>query len=234
MSKNLKGILYRPLVRLGVKTVMHLFPEYFGSEPLKPTDRFIECNFIMSNLPKPPAKILDVGCAGSFLPLQLAGFGYDTYGLDLREYAIINKIKFDNFHFLKENIKSTNFPDNYFDVVTAVSTVGHIGLSGRYGEREGISDDIIAVAQMSRVVKPQGIILLTLPFGQAKIIRPYMRVYDKDGVNALIGTLKIAKAEYYMQDDGDDWFQCSQEEAGKVDAKSDRYPLCLLKLIKAL
>lgn len=230
--KKFKEFVYSFLSKTGIRAFQRIFPEYFAKEPLKPTDRYIEYPFVVRNLPKPPAKILDVGCSGSFFPLLLASFGCEVYGIDLREYAIINKLTINNFKFVKGDIRKTAFEDEYFDAVAAISTLEHIGLSGRYAGDDDPDGDKKAVIEMKRILKPKGIMLLTIPFGKAKIIKPYSRIYDANLIKQLIKDLKIESEEYCMQDKNDDWFKCSREEAEVVDATSDRYPLCLLKIRK--
>ena len=220
------------LSRLGIATFQKIFPDYFAQEPLSPTDRYIEYPFAIRNLPKPPAKILDVGCAGSPFPLLLAGFGYFVYGIDLREYAITNRITFDNFQFIKGDITKTAFSDNFFDAVTAISTVEHIGIGGRYGVSDDLQGDKKALEEIRRILKPQGILILTIPFGKAKIIKPYCKIYDSILIKQLTQNFKLEKEEYCMQDSGNDWHGCLKDEAEKIDAKNDRFALCLLKLVK--
>lgn len=229
-KNDFKEIAYGFLSKLGVGIFQKIFPEYFAKEPLKPTDRYIEYDFVVRNLPKPPAKVLDVGCAGSFFPLLLAGFGYETYGIDIREYAITNKINFDNFRFLREDIRKTSFADNFFDAVTAVSTIEHIGISGRHGSDEDLDADKKTMTQIKRVIKPGGVVLLTIPFGKAKIIRPNCRIYDEALVKQLTEDLAIEKEEYCIQDSFNDWMICSKSEAANVVCSSQYYSLCLLKL----
>lgn len=230
--KSFKEAAYGFISKSGIRVLQKIFPEYFAKEPLRPTDRYIEYPFVLRNLPRPPLKVLDVGSSGSFFPLLLASVGYDVYGIDIREYAIVNKIKFDNFQFVKEDITKTSFPDNYFDAITAISTIEHIGISGRHGSEEDPEADKKTIDEIRRILKPRGVILLTVPFGKAKVIKPYSRIYDGDLINKLLKGLKIENEEYYIQDKNDDWFECSKQEAGDVDAKSDRYPLCLLKMRK--
>ncbi|MGE5197257.1 MAG: DUF268 domain-containing protein, partial [Deltaproteobacteria bacterium] len=126
----------------------------------------------------------------------------------------------------------TSFPDDYFDAITAISTVEHIGVSGRYGAHEDMSADKKAIDEMQRILKSGGTILLTVPFGKAKIIKPFSRIYDGGLIKQLVGGLKIEKEEYYMQDSGDDWYKCSQEEAEGVEATDSKSALCALKLVK--
>lgn len=233
-SKKIKEKIYNETVSFGINTLRTIFPEYFAKEPLAPTDRYIEYPFAIRNLPKPPVKILDVGCAGSFFPLLLASFGYETYGIDIREYAIINKIKFDNFRFVREDItKKTSFPDNCFGVITAISTLEHIGIAGRHGVTQmDLSGDKNAIKEIKRILKSNGILIITIPFGIAKIIKRYCRIYDNTLVKQLVKGLEIEEEVYYMQDSNDDWYKCSKRQAEGVNAKNDRYPLCLLKIVK--
>lgn len=224
--------IYAFLAKLGITVFQKVFPDLFAKQPLKPTDRYIEYPFAMRNLPAPPARVLDVGCAGSFFPLLLAAFGYETYGMDIREYAIINKIKFENFVFVKEDIRNNSFPDNYFDAISAISTIEHIGLSGRYGTDEDLGGDKKALLEMKRIIKPAGSILVTVPFGRAQIIRPYNKIYDGDWIRRIIGDLKIEKGEYFNIDLNGDWYQCTKEEAANFDSTITTSPLCLLKLTK--
>jgi len=233
----MKEKAYKIVLNIGMKMMSAIFPDYFSREALKPSNRYIEYPFAFRNLPKPPAKILDVGCVSSFFSLLLAGAGYETWGIDIRKYDIIKKIKFDNFKFSQGSIKKTDFPGDFFDAVTAISTLEHIGLSGRYGDKEDLSADKKAMNEMVRVIKPAGILLLTIPFGVPKIVRPHCKIYNFSSVQQLIEGLpvEIEKEEYYMVDSQGDWFKSSQEEAQVIDIKSidvDLSPLCLLKIVK--
>jgi ubiquinone/menaquinone biosynthesis C-methylase UbiE len=229
---SFKRALYNVISGTGVRLLQKIFPEYFAKEPLAPTDRYLEYPFVMRNLPKPPVRVLDVGCAASFFPLLLASFGYEAYGMDIREYAIVNKVKFANFRFVKEDIRKTSFPDNYFDAITAISTVEHIGISGRYGADEAGEADREALQEMMRILKTNGVIILTVPFGKARVLKPYCRIYDAALLQQLVRGLVVEKEEYYMQDASDDWCACSRDEAQSIEAKIDRYAVCLLKLVK--
>jgi len=235
MKKQKIGVnerIYRLLSTAGIKVFQKMFPDQFGKEPLKPTDRYVEYPFIVRNLPKPPARILDVGSAGSYFPLLLSGFGYQVVGLDVREYAITNRLSFPNFKFSKGDIRKCDIADNSFDAVISTSTVEHIGLSGRYGMDEDVDGDCKALAQMQRIVRPGGVVIITVPFGMAKIIRPDCRVYDFAWLRRIEAGLKLSEEAYYLQDDAGDWYECSRAEAESLDARNDLYAICCHKLLK--
>jgi ubiquinone/menaquinone biosynthesis C-methylase UbiE len=90
-----------------------------------------------------------------------------------------------------------------------------------------------ALAQMRRVVKPAGAVIITVPFGRAKIIRPDCRVYDFAWLTRIEAGFTLSKEAYYLQDDAGDWYECSRAEAGSLDARNDLYAICCHKLIKA-
>lgn len=229
---TIKQKIYNIISKTGIEILIFLFPEYFGNDPIAPSDRYLEIPFVLKNIPSLPARILDVGCSGSFFPLILSSIGYDTYAVDIRKYSIINRIKYPNFHFKQEGICQTSFPDNYFDAITAISTLEHIGLSGRYGAKEDMSGDEKAVQEMKRIAKPGATILLTIPFGKEKILRPFTRIYDERRVKLITKDLIVEKEEYYFQDSNDDWFQLTKEEAAVTEATIYKFALCLLKLRK--
>jgi SAM-dependent methyltransferase len=90
-------------------------------------------------------------------------------GIDIRKF----KYKHPNFYFIQVDARKTRFPSNFFDYAYAVSSIEHIGLSGRYRvvEDDPIGD-IKAVKEIERVLKPSETLLVTLPYGRRAIIKP--------------------------------------------------------------
>jgi SAM-dependent methyltransferase len=159
------------------------------------SDRSIERPFVFSNLPS-DGKVLDIGCAGSDLPVVLACFGFDVVGIDSRPYHMTEA----PFRFVQSDIRRMAFADGAFDIVTAVSTVEHIGLSGRYGSDEDPSGDRRAMKEIGRVTRSGGTILLTVPYGQPAVFRPWHRVYGAEQLQGLVEGLNIVKASFFMPD----------------------------------
>ena len=222
----MKERIYRVCAKAGIQVFSKVFPEYFAREPLKPSDRYIEYNFAIKHIQG--EKVLDVGCAGSLFPLMLSAFGYCTWGMDIREYAITNKLSFPKFDFIKEDIKTTTLRDEFFDTITSISTIEHIGISGRYGEKDDDRGDLKAVDQMKRMLKRNGVLILTLPFGKPKVIKPYCRIYGS--TEELSKGMIVEEKEFYAEDG--DWIKCTEEETFKYKATPDKSPICLLKMRK--
>lgn len=71
-------------------------------------------------------KICEAGCnVGN----NLSSFPstYEIYGIDMNEYALDKaKARYPNFHFKKEDLKNTSFPDSFFDLVFTRGVLIHI------------------------------------------------------------------------------------------------------------
>jgi len=92
------------------------------------------------------------------------------------------------------------FADGAFDIVTAVSTIEHVGLSGRYSSDEDPGGDRTAMEEIGRVTKSGGTILLTVPYGQPAVFRPWHRVYGAEQLQRLINGFEVMKASFFMPD----------------------------------
>jgi len=163
-----------------------------------------EWKWVVSNLDLKTGKILDVGCLRetytptiSDLDKYLLQMGYEIYGLDVGKC----KFKHANFRFIGKNIQELDYPDNYFDAVTCVSTIEHIGLPYYvpiHGTKVELNGDLKAMEQIKRVLKKGGCILITGPYGVPKVTE-HFRIYDRAGLERLINGLKVAKIEFFMK-----------------------------------
>jgi SAM-dependent methyltransferase len=187
----MKEQIYNLITKYGIKAVQKCFPEYFARQPLQPTDRYVEYNFVSRFLPPLPATILDVGCSGSFFPLILAGLGYKVQGIDIRPY----NFKADNFEFMIMDISKSRLTP--FDCITCISTLEHIGIGGRYGVKDDLTADILAVNNIMSMTDKA---IFTVPFGKHKIIKPYTRIYSEADLWVLFGEYKTTM-EFYRHED---------------------------------
>jgi SAM-dependent methyltransferase len=182
------------------------------------TSRTAEYRFVLKNLPPVGSTILDVGCCDSLLALRLAKRGYKVYGIDTRRY----QEKHPNLTFVQEDILRTSFPDRLFDAVIAISTIEHIGL-GVYGDPIHDNADIMAVREISRILRPDGRLIVTIPFAAqyrlAKYGGGYERYYDANTIGRLFEGFQIRAREFLVGMRRFKWVSASEQEASSPGLK---------------
>lgn len=191
----------------------------------------IEYPFVLRGLNLERGRVLDVGCTAPYniIPLVLADRGLDVYGIDIRDF----KVKHPNFTFVKGRIEKTNFPSSFFDRVIAVSTIEHIGLRGRYSSKQDLTGDRKAILEIIRILKDDGKLLFTVPFGKAKISGPSHRIYDGAKLRQLIRGLTIVKKEFYFKNKAGFWESCEESVAELIEESlTQEYALACLVLSK--
>ena len=136
-------------------------------------------------------KILDVGCGTGALMKELGSYG-DVYGLDFSEDAIEYCRERGEKNLTIGSINSIPFESGYFDAVVALDVIEHV------------QDDVGAIAEIKRVLKPGGICLIFVPafkilWGKADELGCHFRRYrlpeleDKISRTGLI----VKKSSYF-------------------------------------
>jgi len=118
-------------------------------------------------------RVLDLGCGAGRHLIYLASKNFDVYGLDISSEAVKKakqrltkmKIKAD----LKVGSMFTKFPysSNFFDAVISITTLHH-------GRIEQITK---AISEIERVLKPSGLIFITVPKKRSKKEIPKERLF---------------------------------------------------------
>jgi len=192
------------------------------------TERLIEYPFIHENIPfNGRSNILDVGSGSTTLPFELAGKGYKVWAFDLKtQYR--KGLRHERLTFVEGDIRQTNFPRAFFDIVTAVSSIEHIGFDGDSINPQG---DKKALQELARILKPGGKLLMTVPFGRRGIYsgstawdanrkgRPLFRVHDLRSLEELLGHFEIEKMEFGLRREGG-WAPATLKEVEEVDSLS--------------
>lgn len=143
----------------------------------------IEERIMFSLLPESEkSRLLDVGCGVGTISVELQKKGFEVYGIDFSSVAIekakkkgINAVECDTD---KEGLP---FEDNYFDVVWAGDVVEHV------------FDPIFLFKEISRVLKPTGKVLLTIPNDLNIFTRIYIFITGKSPQSATYRILKQCK-----------------------------------------
>ncbi len=124
---------------------------------------------------KPGGTVLDIGCGPGITVHHLVGQRCRFYGVDLSEEMISEcRRRFSHLstaRFSVGRIEQIEFPDGCFDAVLCMGVV------------EYLDDDLPAIREMARVLKPGGTLIVTLPnraspfrIWRRWVFRPIVRV----------------------------------------------------------
>ena len=201
-----------------------------SAEAALPDGRMIEYSFVIGKLVSlAKGRLLDVGCVArlNLVPATIASLGWEVYGIDMRPF----KFRFPNFHFVLGDVTKTDFPDSFFDAVSAVSTLEHIGLEGRYGISKGDPEgDAKAVREIRRILGKGGRLLVTLPYGIEKRQTTLNRVYNQDSLKELFSNWEIKEKVFYSQDSEGFWIPVVEEETWRLAKNKEAIALLELAL----
>jgi SAM-dependent methyltransferase len=156
-------------------------------------------------------RILDVGCRYSRLPIQLASLGYQVWGIDIHPCGI----RHPNFTFIRGDIRHADLPKRYFDAVISISALEHIGLSF-YGESKDLMGDKTALESMKKLLKSNGRMVLSFPFGK-KGEGVFYRVYGDTDLKEMRNGLRILSEEFFKKTK-DGWVKASLNEVINLDS----------------
>lgn len=155
-------------------------------------------------MPMGPGKALDFGPGNSHLWLIAARRGFDVVGVDLREptwFYVEPRIRF-----MRGDIRQLDLEPASFDLILNCSSVEHVGLAGRYGVSRSEPDgDLEVMRLLGRLVKPEGVMLLTIPVGRDAVFPSLHRVYGEERLEPLLEAWKIEKEEYWGKDEENRW-----------------------------
>lgn len=163
----------------------------------------------------PGKALLDVGSSGSFLPGILAALGCNVTCIDARDW----KMSWPGLEVKVHDLLSTNegtLPASSFDCISCISTVEHLGL-GRYCDSTDVDGDIKGVAKLRELLKPGGVIILTLPYGRAEVAYPAHRIYDRGRFESLARGMEVLDEAHFGPVEKPGLFRpCTVEEAESI------------------
>lgn len=167
-------------------------------------DREIEWSWVAARIPQGPGNALDFGCGESPLGIVAAQRGFQVTGVDLGPVAW--PYRHERLSFVQGDILDLSFGDRRFDLVLNCSTVEHVGLPGRYGVTEARAQgDLDAMARLRELMKPGGLMLLTVPAGSDAVFAPWHRVYGSQRLPKLLEGFAVESREYWIKDGENRW-----------------------------
>jgi len=221
------------LVRIIRKFALKFWRSSLGSDPfVYPLigDRCIEYAFAVKSLVgldrNRYRKVLDIGCFASPLTTIIKEIGYAVDAIDLLPAPYV----YDGVNYFRVDFLEADLKESFYDVVILCSTVEHIGLEGRYGSRSIINGDIKALKKVKQILRDGGILVLTVPYGKEKIIKPLHRVYNKNSkwLKYVYENIVLVTEEFYKKNDQESiWVKCNEKDAASVIPSEDNYALGL-------
>jgi SAM-dependent methyltransferase len=193
------------------------------------SDRYLEYPWLLQNINIASGKILDVGSTASNMLYNFLPKAVEINSIDLNS----KYIESEAIKFAVGDIRKTNYEDNYFDVVSCISTLEHIGVSGRYGSDDDPEGDLRAVKEMGRILKPGGTMLVTVPYGIRDVL-PINKLYNKERIIRLFKDFSAVEIEYKKYfGQFNLWLATDEAEAAKTDMIKDRwYAIAFIKVKK--
>ena len=177
-----------------------------GVEVLLVNERIAEQPFVFGALARAfdgPARILDVGGSESTVGLSLATLGHDVTIVDPRAHPLRHR----NLTHAACRLDELPARSGPFDAAVVLSAVEHFGLE-HYGSASSIGDwsdaeriarplegvggggderlDLQALRRLRGLVRPGGLLVLTVPFDERPSVDDFQRVYDEDGLAELL------------------------------------------------
>ena len=174
----------------------------------------IEENWILANIENYQGKtVLDFGSGPSAnLGRKLARMGFEITCLDLKPSKSLTFPP--NLKYIQKDILDINLLPASFSVIISNSTIEHAGL-GRYGDKEELDQDLRIMKLFRKLLKPSGIMLLTIPVGIDTVMKPYHRIYGSERLPLLLKGWKILKEQFWIKNGNNIYFQTSREKALK-------------------
>jgi 2-polyprenyl-3-methyl-5-hydroxy-6-metoxy-1,4-benzoquinol methylase len=184
-------------------------------------ERIVEIPFAMGAVSRleAGARVLDFGSSESSLALSLASLGFAVTALDLRTYPFAHP----RLEVIASPIEDWDAEPGSFDAALCVSTLEHVGL-GWYGDpRHEAGGDRVALDRISELLKPGGLLVLTVPYG-APSVDALQRRYDRRALDALLEGWEILERRVVEQVDQLIWAPVEESSAVAVALVMARRP----------
>jgi SAM-dependent methyltransferase len=167
-------------------------------------DSDIEWSWVAARIPQGTGEAIDFGCGESPLGVVAAHAGFRVTAVDLG--TVTWPYRHERLTFLQGDILELPLEEERFTLVINCSAIEHVGIAGRYGVTEGRADgDLAAMARLRSLLRPGGLMLLTIPVGSDAVFAPWHRVYGADRLPKLLQGFDVEIREFWLKDPENRW-----------------------------
>jgi SAM-dependent methyltransferase len=135
------------------------------------------CRFVTESC-KPSDRILDLGCGAGVVSEKLIEAGYTVAAVDRSQDMLehtrkrLSRLPADRYELRQGTCESVPYPDNHFDTIVCVGVFGYI-------------DDVVgALLEIRRVLKPGGLLLISIRNSNNRIFSDPVRAVRALGSKA--------------------------------------------------
>lgn len=154
--------------------------------------RKILCYFIEKHT-RPSSRIFDFGCGSGYLVGELQKMGYDAHGSDFEKEAIDYGVSSGIKNLAVSSGNKLEYPDVSFDLVTSLDVLEHV------------KDEKPVVAELARILKPGGKMIITVPayqwlWGVQDEVSHHFRRYSVKSLTNVFedfSELKVVRKTYF-------------------------------------
>ena len=180
-------------------------------------ERIVEYPLVVAAAGSLPSgsRVADIGGASGLLALQLVYLGHEVHVLDLRAYLMHHPRLISQ----QLDVFDNNLDDNYFDAVSCISVIEHVGIE-RYGGRSRPDGDFALMREIKRLTQPRGLVLLSAPYGNghdpACDGKPSgFRIYNRNRLKNLLEGYQTESLRFFVMENGC-WLEKDQQTADKT------------------
>jgi SAM-dependent methyltransferase len=127
------------------------------------------------------------------------------------------KISLSNLECRRCDLMQIDYPDDSLPSISCMHTIEHIGL-GRYGDKLNPIGDRIAASELSRVLKPGGLLFFVAPVGYPRLQFNAHRIYSFELVLSLFPRLALLEHSL-IPDNAIDIGMLDQPSAAIIDSQ---------------
>lgn len=240
---------------LSSATLLDLFrngfplPEGYG---VGVDERIVEYPWVFSHIPERGLHLLDAGSALNF-PRIISHPLLSNKRITIATLAPETHCFYSRgISYVFEDLRNLPFKDNSFDFIVCMSSLEHVGMdntklytsSEQYLE-SNTGDFRLAVREMRRVLRPNGALLVTVPFGRYESFG-WFQVFDRSLVREVINSfMPSSHSKHFYAYSSVGWSRseehdCSEARYHDVHKGGKREPngaaaawaVCCLELVK--